>query len=110
MHQPLPCASNKSAGECETEIPGDDALEEEVGAGLEQVQQVLVLKSEVVQVVQQVIHQRGAVHCVQARFVEGVQTRVHSQVGKVDEGVQDQVLQEFVVVATAFKTIRGLIY
>ncbi len=71
---------------------------------------MLILKGEVVQVVQQVIHQRGAVHRVQARFVERAQTRVHTQVGEVDEGVQDKVLQEFVVVATAFKTIRRLIY
>ena len=71
---------------------------------------MLILKGEVVQVVQQVIHQRGTVHSVKARFVEGAQARVHSQVGKVDEGVQYEVLQEFVVVATTFKTIRGLIY
>ena len=71
---------------------------------------MLILKGEVIQVVQQVINQRGAVHRVQARFVKGAQARVHTQVGEVDEGVQDQVLQEFVVVATAFKTIRGLIY
>ena len=77
------------AGECKGEVAGDDALEEEVGAGLEQGQQVLVLEGEVVQVVQQVVHQRGAVHRVQARLVKWAQTRIDTQVGEIDEGVED---------------------
>lgn len=67
---------------------------------------MLILEGEQVQVVQQVIHKRSAVHRVQARFVQGAQARVHSQVGEVHEGVQDEVLQEFVVVPAAFETIR----
>ena len=92
LHQPLPCASNKSAGECETEVPGDDPLEEEVGAGLEQVQQVLILEGEQVQVVQQVIHKRGAVHRVQTGLVEWAQTRVYAEVGEIYKSVQYKIL------------------
>jgi hypothetical protein len=81
--------SDESAGECETQVPRDHSLEKEVGARFQQIQQVLVLEGKVVQVVQQVIDQRGAVHRVQTGFVEWTQTRVYAEVGKIYESVQD---------------------
>lgn len=77
------------ASERNAEVSWDDALEKEVRARLEQVQQVLVLEGEVVQVVQQVVDQRGAVHRVQARLIKRAQTWVHAKVGEINESVED---------------------
>ena len=99
-----PCSftSEKSAGECQTKIPRDHTLKKEVWAGFKQIEQVLILESKVVQVVQKMIDQRGAIHHVQTCFVKRAKTRVYAEVGEVHEGVKNEILQELVVVATTF--------
>jgi hypothetical protein len=105
------------ACECPTEVLPDDPLEAGAGdLGVEHVDEGLELEGETVQVVQQVVDEGGAVQGVQAcpvelRVVAALARRqIDLQVGEVQEGVEDEVAQELVVVPTVLQIqVRPLI-
>ena len=103
-----------AAGEGPAQVLADDAFEAGAGAlGVEHVEEGLELEGETVQVVQQVVDEGGAVQGVQGcpvelRVVGGRQ--IDLQVGEVQEGVEDEVAQELVVVPTVLQVqVRPLI-
>ena len=59
-----------------------------------------------VQVVQEVIQQRGRVQGVHACLVGRAQTRIHSQVREIDECIKDEVSQKLVIEPTPFQAIK----
>ena len=105
------------ACEGSTQVLADDPLEAGPGAlGVEHVDEGFELEGETVQVMQQVVDKGGAVQGVQAcpvelRVVAALGWRqIDLQVGEVQEGVEDEVAQELVVVSTVLQVhVRPLI-
>lgn len=97
-----------------TQVLADDPLEAGAGAfGVEHVDEGLELEGETVQVVQQVVDEGGAVQGVQAcpvelRVVAALGRRqIDLQVGEVQEGVEDEVAQELIVITTVLQVQVG---